>query len=83
MRDHILQETQLQYNAMQVGPLALLRAKEQQIETAVRYVDALREYWTAHADLALILAGRLPQTEPAPSAPALEQLPRFPFSTLQ
>lgn len=83
MRDRILQETQLQYNAMQVGPLNLLRAKEQQIETAVRYIDALREYWTAHADLALILAGRLPQTEPAPSAPALEQLPRFPFSTLQ
>lgn len=83
VRDRVLQETQLQYNAMQVGPLDLLRAKEQQIETAVRYIDTLREYWTAHADLALILAGRLPPTEPTPSAPALEQLPRFPFSTLQ
>jgi cobalt-zinc-cadmium efflux system outer membrane protein len=83
VRDRVLQETQLQYNAMQVGPLDLLRAKEQQIETAVRYIDTLREYWTAHADLALILAGRLPPTEPAPVAPTLEQLPRFPFSTLQ
>jgi cobalt-zinc-cadmium efflux system outer membrane protein len=83
VRDRVLQETQLQYNAMQVGPLDLLRAKEQQIETAVRYIDALREYWTAHANLALILAGRLPPTEPAPVTPALEQLPRFPFSTLQ
>jgi cobalt-zinc-cadmium efflux system outer membrane protein len=83
VRDRVLQEMQLQYNAMQVGPLDLLRAKEQQIETAVRYIDALREYWTARADLALLLAGRLPPTEPAPVAPALEQLPRFPFSTLQ
>jgi cobalt-zinc-cadmium efflux system outer membrane protein len=81
--DRVLQETQLQYNAMQVGPLDLLRAKEQQIETAVRYIDALGEYWMAHADLALILAGRLPPTEPAPAAPALEQLPRFPFPTLR
>ncbi|MGE0823505.1 MAG: TolC family protein [Candidatus Binatia bacterium] len=83
VRDRILQETQLQYNAMQIGPLDLLRAKEQQIETAVRYIDTLREYWLAHADLALILAGRLPPTEPAPVPPTLEQLPRFPFSTLQ
>jgi cobalt-zinc-cadmium efflux system outer membrane protein len=83
VRDRILQETQLQYNAMQVGPLDLLRAKEQQIEAAVRYIDVLREYWTAHADLTLLLAGRLPPTEPTPSAPVLEQLPRFPFSTLQ
>lgn len=83
VRDRVVQETQLQYNAMQVGPQDLLRAKEQQIETAERYIDSLREYWTAHADLALILAGRLPPTEPAPVAPVLEQLPRFPFSTLQ
>jgi len=82
MRDRVLQETQLQYNAMQVGPLDLLRAKEQQIEAAVRSIDALREYWIAHADLALILAGRLPSTEPAPAAPAVEQTPRFPFPTL-
>lgn len=83
VRDRVVQETQLQYNAMQVGPLDLLRAKEQQIETAARYIDTLREYWTTRADLALILAGRLPPTEPAPVTPTLEQLPRFPFSTLQ
>jgi cobalt-zinc-cadmium efflux system outer membrane protein len=83
VRDRVLQETQLQYNAMQVGPLDLLRAKEEQIETAVRYIEALREYWMAHADLALLLAGRLPPTEPAPAVPALEQLPRLPFPTLQ
>ena len=83
VRDRVVQETQLQYNAMQIGPLDLLRTKEQQIEAGVRYVDALRDYWLAHADLALILAGRLPPIEPAPIGPALEQGPRFPFPTLQ
>jgi cobalt-zinc-cadmium efflux system outer membrane protein len=83
VRDQVLQETQLQYNAMQVGPLDLLRAKEQQIEAAVRYIDALRDYWLAHADLTLILAGRLPSPEPAPAGPTLEQAPRFPFPTLR
>lgn len=83
IRDRIVQETQLQYNAMQIGPMDLLRAKEQQIDAGVRYIDALREYWLAQADLSLLLAGRLPPTEPAPTAPTLEQLPRFPFSTLQ
>ncbi|MEW6298426.1 MAG: TolC family protein [Thermodesulfobacteriota bacterium] len=83
VRDRILQETQLQYNAMQVGPLDVFRAKEQQIEAAARYIDALRAYWLARADLGLLLAGRLPPTEPVPAAPILEQLPRFPFPTLQ
>lgn len=83
VRERVVQETQLQYNAMQVGPMDLLRAKEQQIEAGVRYIDALRDYWFAHADLALILAGRLPPTEPTPAGPALEQSPRLPFPALQ
>lgn len=83
VRDRVLQETQLQYNAMQIGPLDLLRAKEQQIEAAIRSIDALRDYWLAHADLTLLLAGRLPSTEPTPVGPALEQAPRFPFPTLR
>lgn len=82
-RARVLQETQLQYNAMQVGPLDLFRAKEQEIEAAVRYIDSLREYWEARADLGLILAGRLPPTEPTPVGPTLEQVPRFPFPTLR
>ncbi|MBM4258544.1 MAG: TolC family protein [Deltaproteobacteria bacterium] len=83
VRQRVLEQTQLQYNAMQIGPLDLLRAKEQQIEAGIRYIDALREYWLAQADHTLLLAGRLPPTEAAPAAPTLEQLPRLPFSTLQ
>ncbi|MGE5219782.1 MAG: hypothetical protein ACM3SP_22505, partial [Chloroflexota bacterium] len=38
----------------------LLRAREQQIETAAAYVEALRDYWLARADLTQLLSGRLP-----------------------
>jgi cobalt-zinc-cadmium efflux system outer membrane protein len=79
----IVRETSLEYHAMQLGPTDLLRAKEREIATAERYVEALRDYWRARADLALVLAGRLPPGEQAPAPPALEQLPRFPFPALQ
>jgi cobalt-zinc-cadmium efflux system outer membrane protein len=60
LRDRIVNESQLQYNAMQIGIFQLLREREQQIETGVAYVEALREYWLARADLEQISSGRLP-----------------------
>ena len=60
LHERIVNEAQLQYNAMQIGIFQLVRDREQQIEAAVAYVEALREYWTARADLAQILRGRLP-----------------------
>jgi len=45
---------------MQIGVVQLLREREQQIETSVAYVDALREYWLARADLEQMSGGRLP-----------------------
>lgn len=83
IEDRLVRETMLHYNAMQIGPADLLRAKERQIEAAARYVESLRDYWTARADLGLILAGRIPAGEPAPAPPRLEQLPRFPFPAIQ
>jgi cobalt-zinc-cadmium efflux system outer membrane protein len=60
LRERIVNEAQLHYNAMQIGVVQLLRDREQQIETGVAYVDALREYWLARADLSQIASGRLP-----------------------
>ena len=60
LHERIVYEAQLQYNAMQLGPIQLLRAREQQIETAAAYVEALRDYWLARADLVQLLSGRLP-----------------------
>ena len=58
LREKIVDQTLLQYNAMNSGPLQLLGAKRDQVDTAVAYVDALREYWTARADAESLLAGR-------------------------
>ena len=60
LRERIVNETQLQYNAMQRGVFELLRAREQQIQAAVAYIDTLRDYWLARTDLGQILSGRLP-----------------------
>ena len=70
LHERIVNESQLQYNAMQLGPIQLLRAREQQIETAVAYVEALRDYWLARGDLGQILVGRLPSSNGMVSAQA-------------
>lgn len=62
LHERIVNESQLQYNAMQLGPIQLLRAREQQIETAVAYIEALRDYWLARGDVGQIRSGRLPKS---------------------
>ena len=67
LRERIVNEAQLQYNAMQLGPLQLVRAKKQQIETAVAYIETLREYWLARGEVSQILSGRLPSGNALPA----------------
>jgi cobalt-zinc-cadmium efflux system outer membrane protein len=67
LHERIVNEAQLQYNAMQLGPFQLLRAREQQIQTAVAYIEALRDYWLARGDLGQLLNGRLPGSVAAPA----------------
>lgn len=65
LHERIVNEGQLQYNAMQLGIVPLLRDRERQIEAGVAYVEELRAYWVARADLAQILSGRLPESDDA------------------
>jgi outer membrane protein, heavy metal efflux system len=60
LRERIVRETQLHYNAMQVGVFDLLRAREQQIQAAIAYVETLLDYWLARTDLEQLLSGRIP-----------------------
>lgn len=60
LRERIVNETQLQYNAMQLGVFDLLRARERQIQAAGAYIESLLAYWLARTDLGHILSGRLP-----------------------
>jgi cobalt-zinc-cadmium efflux system outer membrane protein len=62
LRRQITEQTQLRYNAMQIGAFRLLQAKRDEIETGVAYIESLREYWTARAELNQVLSGRMPET---------------------
>lgn len=62
----VLDETLLQYNAMQVGVFQLLAAKRAEIDGGRRYIDALLAYWVARAALDQMLAGRLVERDAAP-----------------
>jgi outer membrane protein, heavy metal efflux system len=67
LRERIVHETQLQYNAMQLGVFELLRAREQHIEAAMAYVDTLLDYWLARTDLDQLMSGRLPSLDGIPT----------------
>ena len=60
LRERIVNEAQLHYNAMQLGVFDLLRARERQIQAAIAYIETLRDYWLARTDLGQMLSGRLP-----------------------
>lgn len=63
LQERIVSEAQLQYNAMQIGIFELLRDRQQQIEAGVEYVEVLRDYWVARAEILHLLSGRLPAAE--------------------
>ena len=63
LRAQLVQQTLLQYNAMQTGVFGVLQAQQQEVETTRRYFDALAAYWEARADLDLLLQGRLPSLD--------------------
>jgi outer membrane protein TolC len=65
-RKRVVDQTLLQYNAMQVGIFQLLEARRGQLDAELAAVEARREYWTAKAAFDALLAGRRAQ----PSSPA-------------
>jgi cobalt-zinc-cadmium efflux system outer membrane protein len=77
LRHRIVQHTQLQYNAMQVGVFQLLAAKQAEIDGGRSYVEALRDYWIARAALSRAVGGRLPgikaSTQPIASPPPQQE----------
>jgi outer membrane protein TolC len=58
-RARVLEQTQLQYNAMQVGIFQLLEAQRGVLAASLRRVETLREFWTAQAAFDALLAGHV------------------------
>ena len=59
LHQQIVSETQLQYNAMQLGAFQLLQAKKEQIDAGRASIRALLEYWLAHTEREQLLSGRM------------------------
>ena len=65
----VLEQTQLEYNGMQVGLYELLAAKQAQIESVRSYIETVRDYWIARAGLERALGGKIPAAPSAAAAP--------------
>jgi cobalt-zinc-cadmium efflux system outer membrane protein len=59
MRDKALEEAQLFYNGMLFGLHQLIDIKQAQVMAHARYIAALRDYWSARADLERAVGGQI------------------------
>jgi len=78
LRRKILAQTQLFYNGMLEGVYDLLDSYRENVRSGQSVIDAVREYWIAHAELGRSVGGRLPapgSTEPASSPDAKQGKP--------
>jgi outer membrane protein, heavy metal efflux system len=67
LRKRVLDETVLQYNAMNATPFELLVAKRDMVDVGRQLIDAQRRYWTAVAQAkALRRGGHVPTSESTP-----------------
>ena len=57
LREFAVEKTQLQYNAMQLGPMQLLTAKQEQIRAGHDYIEAQRDYWITRTELERAVGG--------------------------
>ncbi len=63
-------ETLKHYNFMLLGVYDVLRTRREEFEAQREYVDSLRDYWTAWAELERALGGKIPpELAAAPAAP--------------
>jgi len=69
LRERVVEETQLRYNAMLLGVYELLQARRDQINGGLAYIDALMDYWLARVELERAAAGGLDGSASVPSGP--------------
>src|SRR5579859_3921596 len=73
LQQKLLEQTQLQFNGMFVGVFQLLQARRDEITAAGEYITALRDYWTARAELERDTGGAALPPGPASTQPATTQ----------
>ncbi|MGZ3420480.1 MAG: TolC family protein [Polyangiales bacterium] len=65
LREKVVTLSQEYYDAMLLGVYQLLAAKQAEVEAYRSYIEALRDYWIARADLELAIGGPIPTNVPA------------------
>ena len=68
LRKAVADQALLHYNGMFISLYQLLTVKESEVEAHRGYLEALRDYWSAHAELARAVGGALPTEPPRPAA---------------
>ena len=58
LRKRIAEENQLRYNGMLIGVFELLADARAQIASVNGYIEALRDFWMAQADLDAAMVGK-------------------------
>ena len=69
LKKRISEENQLRYNGMLISVFELLADARSQITSVNGYIDALRDFWIAQADLDMALIGKPSMS--APTAPGM------------
>ena len=65
LSDAVLGETQKEYNGMLMGVYELIDDTRGQIEAGKDYVESIRDFWIAQAELSQAVGGTLPSKEQA------------------
>jgi len=72
-RSRILNQTVLQYNAMQLGAFELMNVRKSELDAEREYIESWRDYWIARTELERAVGGNLvagttpPASQPKPS----------------
>jgi outer membrane protein TolC len=69
LRKRIADENLLRYNGMLIGVFELLADARTQIASVNAYIEALRDFWLAKADLDMAMIGK-PSAGPMPASAA-------------
>jgi outer membrane protein TolC len=70
LKKRVSDENLLRYNGMLIGVFELLADARSQIVAVNGYIEALRDFWVAQADLEMALLGRADLSAPAAAGPA-------------
>jgi len=66
LRKRVADQTLLHYNGMFVSVYQLLAAKQGEVDARRGYLEALRDYWSARAELARVIGGAPPEVTKKP-----------------